>query len=156
MARQVQLRRGTTAENNNFTGAAGELTFDTSTKAVRAHDGSKKGGYLLDSVVAYQTPNSGNGYTWYRKYASGWVEQGGFCNATQYNNTGVNVTFPIAMADTNYIAITSPNTPNHQETWAVSARCAVKTTTNMCVHGSNNANSAYTGVCAWQVSGMAA
>lgn len=27
-------------------------------------------------LIAYQAPTSGNNYTWYRKYADGWVEQG--------------------------------------------------------------------------------
>ena len=107
-------------------------------------------------LVEAQYPTAENNYTWYFLYNDSWVEQGGFCNATQYNDTTVNVTFPIPMADTNYAAIANPNTPDHQATWAISARCAVKTTTNMCVHGSNNANSAYTGVCVWEVKGLAA
>ena len=40
----LQLRRGTTAQNNAFTGSAGELTFNTSTGALRAHDGTTAGG----------------------------------------------------------------------------------------------------------------
>ena len=31
----------------------------------------------VDYVVEKQDPTSANGYTWYRKYKSGWVEQGG-------------------------------------------------------------------------------
>ena len=40
----LQLRRGTTAQNNAFTGSAGELTFNTTTKSLRAHDGTTAGG----------------------------------------------------------------------------------------------------------------
>lgn len=40
----LQLRRGTTAQNNAFTGSAGELTFNTTTGALRAHDGTTAGG----------------------------------------------------------------------------------------------------------------
>jgi hypothetical protein len=40
----LQLRRGTTAQNNAFTGSAGELTFNTTTGSVRAHDGTTAGG----------------------------------------------------------------------------------------------------------------
>jgi len=40
----LQLRRGTTAQNNAFTGSSGELTFNTSTGALRAHDGVTAGG----------------------------------------------------------------------------------------------------------------
>ena len=47
MATQVQLRRGTATENNSFTGAQGELTFDTTNKRVRIHDGATAGGFEL-------------------------------------------------------------------------------------------------------------
>lgn len=52
MATQVQLRRGTTAQNNAFTGAAGEVTVDTSTWALRVHDGSTAGGHSLSASAA--------------------------------------------------------------------------------------------------------
>jgi hypothetical protein len=44
MATQVQFRRGTTTQNNAFTGAVGELTYDTEIKTLRIHDGSTPGG----------------------------------------------------------------------------------------------------------------
>lgn len=47
MARVLQIRRGTTAQNDNFTGMAGEISFDTDTKTLRVHDGTKLGGYAL-------------------------------------------------------------------------------------------------------------
>ena len=47
MATQVQLRRGTSTENDAFTGAQGELTFDTTNKRVRIHDGATAGGFEL-------------------------------------------------------------------------------------------------------------
>ena len=47
MARQLQIRRGTTAENNGFIGAPGELTYDTERKLVRVHDGSTLGGKIV-------------------------------------------------------------------------------------------------------------
>lgn len=40
----VQLRRGTTAEHSSFTGAAGEITVNTSNNSVHIHDGSTAGG----------------------------------------------------------------------------------------------------------------
>ena len=42
--RRVQLRRGTTAENNSFTGAVGEITVDTTLSTIRVHDGVTQGG----------------------------------------------------------------------------------------------------------------
>ena len=44
MPTQLQLRRGTTAQNNAFTGAAGELSIDEQTENIRVHDGSTAGG----------------------------------------------------------------------------------------------------------------
>lgn len=96
MAEQWQLRKGSTAENEGFVGAEGELTYDTTTKAIHVHDGETAGGALIDVVVAYQLPTSENGYKWYRKYASGWVEQGGLGVASSTIN------LPIKMSDANY------------------------------------------------------
>jgi len=65
MAVQLQLRRGTTAENNGFTGAPGELTVDTTTNLLRVHDGATVGGIIVgvadNSVGALQLNVSGNG-----------------------------------------------------------------------------------------------
>lgn len=48
-------------------------------------------------VVEFQEPTAENGYTWYRKYADGWVEQGG------PKQSGVGqVTLPIVMANNAY------------------------------------------------------
>ena len=56
MPTQLQFRRGTTSQNNNFTGAVGELTIDTDTDAIIIHDGSTAGGLEIvpsGTVVAY-------------------------------------------------------------------------------------------------------
>jgi hypothetical protein len=47
MPTQVQFRRGSTAQNNSFTGAAGEITVNTSNNTIRVHDGTTAGGYEL-------------------------------------------------------------------------------------------------------------
>lgn len=51
----VQFRRGTTTQNNNFLGAAGELSVDTDLEVVRVHDGSTTGGFALVGAAAAQT-----------------------------------------------------------------------------------------------------
>ena len=53
---------------------------------------------MIDYVVELQEPTEANGYTWYRKYKSGWVEQGGAFSG----NSPLSVTLPIAMANTAY------------------------------------------------------
>lgn len=45
MAEQLQFRRGTTSENAAFTGAVGEVTYDTQKKLLITHDGSTVGGF---------------------------------------------------------------------------------------------------------------
>ena len=55
MTKQVQLRRGTTAEHAVFTGAVGELTIDTTLDVAVVHDGLKAGGYPLVGAGATQT-----------------------------------------------------------------------------------------------------
>jgi hypothetical protein len=59
-----------------------------------------------DAVIDYQVPTAENNYTWYRKYKSGWVEQGCLnCNLpAQSANTGACATLslPIAMASHDY------------------------------------------------------
>jgi hypothetical protein len=47
MATQVQFRGGTTSEHSTFTGAAREVTVDTTKKTVIVHDGSTVGGIPL-------------------------------------------------------------------------------------------------------------
>lgn len=47
MATQVQFRRGTGAQNNNFTGAEGELSVNLSNYSLRLHDGVTAGGYEI-------------------------------------------------------------------------------------------------------------
>lgn len=109
MSRQIQFRRGTATEHENFIGAMGEITVDTTNKTLRVHDGETAGGTALarqstldatDYVVAWQTPTAENNYTWYRKYKSGWVEQGG--TALTNGGNATTVTLPTQMSDTAY------------------------------------------------------
>ena len=55
MPTQVQFRRGTTSQNNSFTGATGEISIDTTLKVLRVHDGSTAGGQALVGISAAQT-----------------------------------------------------------------------------------------------------
>lgn len=49
VATQVKRRRGTTAENDAFTGAEGEITVDTEKHELRVHDGMTQGGFKVGS-----------------------------------------------------------------------------------------------------------
>ena len=54
MATQVQFRRGTSSENDAFTGALGEVTVDTTNDTVRVHDGSTAGGFASAKLTGTQ------------------------------------------------------------------------------------------------------
>ena len=47
MSRILQVRRGTAAQNDIFTGLPGEITMDTDAKTIRVHDGETLGGIAL-------------------------------------------------------------------------------------------------------------
>jgi hypothetical protein len=47
----LQLKRGTTAKNNAYTGLAGEITLDTQANAIRIHNGTTPGGQLVSGNV---------------------------------------------------------------------------------------------------------
>ena len=51
----LQFRRGTTSQNNAFTGAIGEITYDTTTDVLRVHDGSTAGGFSMVSAGSTAT-----------------------------------------------------------------------------------------------------
>lgn len=59
MSTQVQFRRGTTTQNNAFTGAIGEISVDTDLKTIRLHDGTTAGGgsTMLNNVSAQTALN---------------------------------------------------------------------------------------------------
>ena len=59
MPTQVQFRRGTTAQNNTFTGAAGEISVNTSNNTIRVHDGATAGGFELPNG-SFGTANIAN------------------------------------------------------------------------------------------------
>lgn len=59
MSTQVQHRRGTTVEHADFTGAAGEITVDTTKKTAVVHDGSTAGGIPLQKEDAELTALAG-------------------------------------------------------------------------------------------------
>ena len=139
MSRQIQIRRGTAAEHTTFTGAIGEITMDTTNKTIRVHDGTTAGGTILakkseipdmgtaDYVTEWQNPTADNNYIWYRKYKSGWVEQGGTFGSAFATYTEKTITLPVPMADTNYCGFvtTYGNATNY------TSQLAEKTTTTV-------------------------
>lgn len=101
------------------------------------------GSSAIDEIIDYQLPSAGNNYTWYRKYQSGWVEQGGEATFTANGNS---ITLPVAMADTHYVV--QLTTLQNTNTFS---RCYVRDTTYIAVATSGGD---VTG--GWIVSGTAA
>lgn len=63
MARQIQLRRGTTSQHSTFTGALGEVTVDTDKDVVVVHDGSTAGGFPAVKATSLATVATTGSYS---------------------------------------------------------------------------------------------
>ena len=108
-------------------------------------------------VVDFQAPTEDNSYTWYRKYADGWVEQGGRLTGTK--SSGFNtVTLPVEMQDNNYTAFATNISTYVEGTGSSHAYVMAKAgvvnslaTTSLGIF-SQNSGEKYS----WQVSGMSA
>lgn len=59
----IQFRRGTTAQNDEFLGANGEITIDTQLHTVRLHDGVTVGGFVISGSTGYAGSAGAAGYT---------------------------------------------------------------------------------------------
>ena len=184
-ATQVKRRRGTTAQNDAFTGAEGEIVVDTQKHTLRVHDGETQGGFEMatqadlnnkadtsyidgllatkadtdlgniptnyDYVVESQEPTSANGYTWYRKYKSGWVEQGGYVAVSGQQN--ITITLPVEMADANYVVQITNDFNNAESQYG--SQCNGRSTTQIIIKcGSYSSGDQMHAN--WQVSGMSA
>lgn len=103
-----------------------------------------------DAVIDYQEPTADNGYTWYRKYKSGWVEQGGKGQVTT-KGTGNTFSLPVAMVDTNYTIVVAKWEADTGNV-GFNAEPATTTTFRAGVAYSGNLTRDFT----WQVSGLSA
>lgn len=105
-----------------------------------------------DYVVDFQAPTAQNNYTWYRKYKSGWVEQGGTDTSSSED---LSVTLPVTMANNNYqVQLTLGNTTKAtfaNQYWSTFGWRTKTTTGFTCT-----VNVANAGTKDWFVCGMAA
>lgn len=169
--RKLRVKRGTTTQNDTYTGAPGEITMDTDANALRIHDGTTPGGHPVganampagaDYVVESQLPTAANNYTWYRKYASGWVEQGGHATTAKTSSGQpqlVTVTLPVQMSDNAYSITlgTEWGWPTTTDLFNIS--CGEKTQNAFKIRGvyGNASTTAAWGInCSWCVYGVGA
>lgn len=172
MARQVQIIKGTTEQNDAFTGAEGALTYDTETKNLRIHDGTTEGGFEIpssamgDYVIYWDSADSTDhshakpgvstptDHGWYRYYKSGWVEQGGV-TATVGAGTGIPVTLQVVMAGTNYCIFTQTVRVNTNDPW-YDAWLTNITTAAFTLTPNRDGSGTDTAYAYWEVKGYAA
>lgn len=131
-------------------GAITEALNDKTDRDLRNVDTTAK----ADAVIDYQEPTAENDYTWYRKYKSGWVEQGGVSVYTSDADYTVNM--PVEMTDTNYTILTTiaPLSSPYTSQVGVNRLSAFNlTTTSFKLRGDTSATMQRH---CWQVSGMAA
>lgn len=98
----------------------------------------------VDFVVESQLPTEANGYTWYRKYKSGWVEQGGRCTvpATNgYSASTVTVTLPVPIAAPEQASLTYNGTASTANFATCEDQAAI-TTTSVIIGRWNNGQAA--------------
>jgi len=111
MPTQVQFRRGTTAQNNSFTGAAGELSINTSNSTIRVHDGSTAGGSELATVsYASNVTNFSTGTLSATRLATSGVAASAYGNATFIPTFTVDTYGRITSASNVAISATVANT----------------------------------------------
>lgn len=115
------------------------------------HDGNNlnQSAIDFDVVVEWQTPTAANNYTWYRKYASGWVEQGGAFATVNSDYHDETVTLLIEMNSVGYSINVSTAANGNAYVPAISIKSSSGFTIVRLVN-----IAAYSAT--WQVSGMAA
>lgn len=105
-----------------------------------------------DAVIDYQEPTAGNNYTWYRKYASGWVEQGG--RLTTSKDAYFDITLPVAMLNDMYSLLYAYDTVGLQTSTSGGELTGQRlSTTQIRINQGKDYGNAGVN---WQVSGMAA
>ena len=123
--------------------AIGQITEALNDKVDKGHE-----------VIEFQAPTAANDYTWYRKYADGWVEQGGLDGgSTQGGTSDRRVNIPIIMSDANYYV-------NCQKVsgWdgaALSIQVGTRDTTGFNWSITYSSSAQNRNIC-WEVKGMAA
>ena len=102
-------------------------------------------------VVEFQAPTADNGYTWYRKYADGWVEQGGISYASAL---GHQINLPVTMANGSYTLTLGNNDTSGDASLVV---CAYRSkSVDSFIVDCGYAGTFYAAYVNWRVDGMAA
>ncbi len=139
MPDQLQLRGGTTTEHNSFTGAAREVTVDTTKKTLVVHDGSQAGGTPLmkeSGTVDSTSLQFGTGGTQRLAISSSEVvfnESGANTDFRVEGDSSTHLLFLDAGNDRVGIKASSPATPLH-------VGGTIHTTTNLAIRVTSSTN----------------
>ena len=146
-----------TVNNSTITFTQGGVTKGSFTLNQATGDTIELDAGTLDPhrVIEFQAPTAQNNYTWYRKYADGWVEQGGIKSWTGVASKTVTVTLPVEMSDTNYTALAIPqSTRSSTANWTFQVCFSPKSsTTALFTAYSGNTADLSTGM-SWTVEGI--
>jgi len=112
--------------------ALGDISTLRTDVATNTGDITTLKGY--DYVIESQLPTADNNYTWYRKYKSGWCEQGGKFGGSQ-NQV---ITLPLEMTDNNYQVLLSFSTTSTNQPVYASFAYKDKTTSSFVVINSGS------------------
>lgn len=109
-----------------------------------------------DFVVAFQRPTAENNYTWYRKYKSGWVEQGGVVDlGSDVRDLSSTVNLSVEMANNFYsISVIGSRASSGTASMCIGARSQTTTSFYAFCYGFGNADTARYII--WRVEGMGA
>ena len=105
-------------------------------------------------VIDFQAPTAQNNYTWYRKYADGWVEQGGVYTGSVSAGNSVAITLAVTMSDANYTLNITGEQNSNNYSYAV-IKDGSKTTTGFSLFAGGGSGGDSINAACWQVSGMA-
>lgn len=126
------------------------ITCTAITSQVAANTSAING---ADYVVESQLPTAQNNYTWYRKYKSGWVEQGGLVESTSTDYQEQTVLLPVEMTNERYTVSITAMTGYNGTMEARGYSYYLPTATSFKVAPQAKI---YTWGIAWEVKGMAA
>jgi hypothetical protein len=140
----ITITQGGTTKGTFTTNQGGNTTIDLDAGTADPH-----------RVIAFQAPTAANNYTWYRKYADGWVEQGGYYTGVVNTGSSVSITLPITMVDANYIVLITGE--QNSNAWSsASLKDSSRTTTGFDIFAVGGSSGDKIKGASWQVSGMSA
>lgn len=116
--RRRLLLKGVETEDE-YTGMPRELVFNPTDKTIKIFGEATADDVVIGAApdidveelledIDYVIESGSNSVGWYRKWKSGWVEQGGYIN--NLGTATVSITLPVTMANSNYnISLSSYN-----------------------------------------------